>query len=112
MHLANCRLMNAGTVAGRGTHYAGHEPPPKATVRVLERYMERTSAETLKTLREADLSRLIARLDGTQTPAWSTVIGGLIEHEVHHRSQLCDYLSAAGIEPPPLYGLHAEDLPR
>ena len=44
--------------------------------------------------------------------AWRRVMGGLIEHEVHHRSQLCEYLSANGIEPPPLYGLHAEDLPR
>jgi uncharacterized damage-inducible protein DinB len=31
---------------------------------------------------------------------------------VHHRSQLCEYLSGMGIEPPPLYGLHVEDLPR
>ena len=36
----------------------------------------------------------------------------LIEHETHHRSQLCEYLRQIGLEPPPLFGLHAEKLPR
>jgi uncharacterized damage-inducible protein DinB len=40
------------------------------------------------------------------------VVGGLIEHETHHRSQLCEYLRQLGIEPPPLFGLHAERLPK
>jgi uncharacterized damage-inducible protein DinB len=112
MHIANSRLMNLGAILGRGTRYPGHEPPPRATVRVLERYLEETSAETLRGLRGADLGRRVRSLSGQERPAYMSVLGGLIEHEVHHRSQLCEYLSGAGVEPPALYGLHAEDLPR
>jgi hypothetical protein len=38
-------------------------------------------------------------------------MGGRFEHETHHRSQLCEYLRLLGLEPPPLFGLHAEQLP-
>ena len=63
-------------------------------------------------LHDADFEAPVRLLSGAEAPAWRIVLAGLIEHEVHHRSQLCDSLRAAGIEPPALYGLHAEDLPR
>lgn len=34
----------------------------------------------------------------------------LVEHEVHHRSQLAVYLTLLGVEPPQVYGLGIEDV--
>jgi uncharacterized damage-inducible protein DinB len=110
-HIANARLMNSGNIAGGGLHYEGHEPPPRATVQVLRRHLEYTSTRSLERLRAADLSGTTKTVAGLDVPAFMPVFGGLIEHEVHHRSQLCEYLAAAGVDPPPLYGLHEEDLP-
>jgi uncharacterized damage-inducible protein DinB len=111
-HIANSRLMNLGTIAGRGARYAGHEPPPRATAQVLRRQLEDSSKRTLEGLRAIDLGAEVRTIRGQGVPAFQIVVSGLIEHEVHHRSQLCDYLAAAGLAPPPLYGLHEEDLPR
>ena len=110
-HIANSRLMNSANIAGGGLHYAGHEPPPRPTPQVLCRHLEYTSTKTLERLRNADLAGTARTVAGSEVPAFMPVFGGLIEHEVHHRSQLCEYLAAAGVEPPPLYGLHEEDLP-
>lgn len=111
-HIANCRLMNLGGVQTGGLHYKGHHVKPGATALDLRRLALRTSKKTIAGLIDADLEVIIPNTIGEPFPAWRRVIGGLIEHEVHHRSQLCSYLTAAGIEPPALYGLHAEDLPK
>ena len=34
----------------------------------------------------------------------------MVEHEIHHRSQLASYLSMVGEAPPQLYGLGVEDV--
>jgi uncharacterized damage-inducible protein DinB len=34
----------------------------------------------------------------------------MIEHEVHHRSQLAVYLSLMGVQPPQIYGLKLEEV--
>lgn len=111
-HIAAARRMNARTIAGEATRYEGHELPPRAGWNFVRRLVEHSSVACLERLREADLDVERGTLAGTPVPAWRMVISGLIEHEVHHRSQLCEYLARNGIEPPPLYGLHAEDLPR
>ncbi|HKS91956.1 MAG TPA: hypothetical protein VJQ83_08500, partial [Tepidiformaceae bacterium] len=59
----------------------------------------------------ADLDAMIPSSMG-EIEAWRRVIGGLIEHEVHRRSQLCSLLSQNGVQPPALYGLFEEQLPR
>lgn len=113
-HIAGSRLMNARSIAGEPLRYPGHDLAPGTTVEGLLTLMDRTSAEALALLAACDLWREIeSRTSDTgKMFAWQRVLGGLSEHEVHHRSQLCEYLSTAGIAPPPLYGLHVEDLPR
>ncbi len=111
-HIANARLMNSGTIAGGPTRYRGHELPPGADRAWLLQLLLRTSKKSIAQLVGANLEAPVRTLSGVETPAWRILLLGLVEHEVHHRSQLCDYLAAAGLEPPPLYGLHAEDLPR
>ena len=111
-HIANCRLMNLGGVQTGELHYKGHRVKPGTTALDLRRLTLRTGKKTIAGLVDADLEVIIPNTIGEPFPAWRRVIGGLIEHEVHHRSQLCSYLTAAGLEPPALYGLHAEDLPK
>jgi uncharacterized damage-inducible protein DinB len=111
-HIANARLMNLGGLQGQGIHYKGHALKPGTTRGELLRLLLRTSKKTIANLTAVDLEREVPSLTAPALPGWNRVLGGLIEHEIHHRSQLCEHLSAAGIEPPALYGLHAEDLPR
>ena len=111
-HIANARLMNAGNIHGEGLHYRGHRVKPGTTRADLLRLLLRSSKKSIAQLADSDLERPVSSLTAPEIPAWNRVLGGLIEHEVHHRSQLCEYLRLAGIEPPALYGLHTEDLPQ
>jgi len=36
----------------------------------------------------------------------------MVEHEVHHRSQLASYLTLMGVEAPDIFGLGVEDVER
>lgn len=111
-HIAASRAMNVRSICGEATRYEGHELPPLAGWNFVRRLAEHSSTEALRKLENADLAAEVATISGARMPAWRLLIAGLIEHEVHHRSQLCEYLSMMGIPPPPLYGLHAEDLRR
>jgi uncharacterized damage-inducible protein DinB len=48
-------------------------------------------------------------LDGGRVKAWRFLMA-MVEHEVHHRSQLDCYLAQAGVEPPQIYGWRMEDV--
>lgn len=111
-HIANARLMNIGAIETGVTKYKGHAVKDGVTAADLRRLVLRTGKKTVAGLVEADMERIIPNLAGPAFPAWRRALGGLIEHETHHRSQLCSYLSALQLEPPPLFGLHVEELPR
>jgi uncharacterized damage-inducible protein DinB len=111
-HIANSRLMNLGGVQTGELHYKGHHVKPETTAAGLRRLALRTSKKVVAGLVDADLERNIPQTIGEPFPAWRRVVGGLIEHETHHRSQLCEYLRQLGVEPPPLFGLHVEQLPK
>ena len=112
MHIANSRLMNLMRLGGLAHVYGGHAVPPGATTGDLLDALDSSAREVATRLAAIDLRRPVAIAPMGSGFGWQIVVGGLIEHEVHHRSQLCEYLSAAGIDPPALYGLHVEDLPR
>ncbi len=111
-HIANSRLMNAGSLATGELRYKGHAVSSGATALTIRQLVLRTGKKTIAGLVDADLAKVIPAADGRAFPAWRRVVAGLIEHETHHRSQLCEYLRQMGLEPPPLFGLHAEELPR
>jgi uncharacterized damage-inducible protein DinB len=48
-------------------------------------------------------------LDGGTVKAGRFLMA-MVEHEVHHRSQLDCYLAEAGVEPPQVYGWRMEDV--
>jgi uncharacterized damage-inducible protein DinB len=103
--------MNLGNLQGKGLHYRGHAVKADTTRDDMLALLLRTSKKTVANLTDIDLEAPVAALSSPPAPGWVRVLTGLAEHEIHHRSQLCEYLSAAGIDPPALYGLHAEDLP-
>lgn len=111
-HIANSRIMNLGGILTAELHYKGHAAKAGTTAANLRSLVLRTGKKTVAGLVDADLERIIPNSAGEPFPAWRRVIGGLIEHETHHRSQLCEYLRQMGVEPPPLFGLHAENLPK
>ncbi|MGD9935653.1 MAG: DinB family protein [Dehalococcoidia bacterium] len=111
-HIANSRVMNTESLETGVLRYKGHSVRPGATALAMRQLMLRTGKKTVAGLVDADLVRPIPAADGRAFPAWRRVLAGLIEHETHHRSQLCEYLRGMGLEPPPLFGLHAEELPR
>ena len=111
-HIANSRVMNLGGVQTGELHYKGHRVKPGATAADLRRLALRTSKKVIAGLVDVDLEKVIPQTFGEPFPAWRRVIGGLIEHETHHRGQLCEYLRQLGVEPPALFGLHVEQLPK
>ncbi len=111
-HIASTRLMNVATIRSQRIEYRGHQVPAGASCHDLQKLLLRTSKTSIARLSDADLAADVTTQRGSKVPAWQLLISGLVEHEAHHRSQFCEYLSAAGVEPPPLYGVHAEDLPR
>ena len=112
MHIINTRLMNLDAIQQKRQRYRGHEVPAGTTAHDLQKLSLRSGKKVIAGLLDADFGVPVPNTSSGSSPAWQRVVAGFIEHEVHHRSQLCSYLTAMGIEPPPLYGLHAEELPR
>jgi uncharacterized damage-inducible protein DinB len=58
---------------------------------------------------DARLHAKVEDLDGGRMSAWRFLMA-MVEHEIHHRSQLDAWLALAGTEPPQLYGYRMEDV--
>lgn len=112
LHIANTRLMSVLAIEGKPMRYRGHTLGPAADAALLRQALLRSSKKTIARLHDADPAAFVRNTRGDEIPAWRLVLSGFVEHEVHHRSQLCAYLSALGLPAPALYGLHAEELPR
>ncbi len=111
-HIASTRLMNARRANSGEFRYEGHTVPEGATLESLLALLDASSAQCMELLAGADLTRPYALAGAPpDSRAWRILPGGLIEHEVHHRSQLCSYLAEMGVDPPALFGLHVENLP-
>ena len=85
---------------------------PATTWEVTRADMEATHRDAmtrLSALEDAALSRKVADLDGGHVSAWRFLMA-MVEHEVHHRSQLDSWLALAGAEAPQLYGYRMEDV--
>jgi uncharacterized damage-inducible protein DinB len=57
---------------------------------------------------DARLAEKVEDLDGGRRSAWRFLMA-MVEHEVHHRSQLDAWLALAGTEPPHIYGYSMEE---
>ena len=103
--------MFVGVVVDGRWKYAGHTDGPR-TLDALVAHLDAVHAATMDRLRGLPNSVLDEPRPSVQGPpakAWRWLMA-LVEHEVHHRSQLAVYLADMGVAPPHIYGLGVEDL--
>jgi uncharacterized damage-inducible protein DinB len=99
-------------VQGRWQAYPGHDKSLANNLEEILSYLEATHAESmgrLHTLPDSGLELPRPAITGRPIKAWQLLMS-VIEHEVHHRSQLASYLEMMGIEPPQIYGLQVDDV--
>ena len=85
--------------------------PPLTHAETLARLdaVHRVERERLASVPDARLTMPLRDLDGGTVKTWRFLMA-MVEHEIHHRSQLDTYLSQLGIEPPQLYGYRMEEV--
>ena len=69
-----------------------------------------TLAAGLETTPDDWLQRRVPLIEGDGSLAGWRVLMMLVEHEVHHRSQIDTYAGLTGWSPPDIFGLSAEDI--
>ncbi|MFC1936273.1 DinB family protein [Chloroflexota bacterium] len=113
-HIGSIELMNSRVFAGQSFGYPGHESAlgtsKAAAIEYLNACQQQATA-ILQALPDGALLEKQADLTGRPTSAWRFLMAS-IEHEVHHRSQLDTYLKLMETEPPQLFGVFMEDLPK
>lgn len=111
-HLAAGEKMFIGVVTQGKWKYDGHEGK-QATLAELLAELDQAHAEAmdaLKSLPDAELNQPRPAFEGKlPIKAWRWLMV-MVEHEIHHRSQLASYLMLMGITPPHLTGIGVEDL--
>jgi uncharacterized damage-inducible protein DinB len=111
-HLGAAERMFVGVVAADRWRYPGHGGPDDDTLDSFVTQLEVSHAELLQTLRALPTTVLQEprpSLEGPPIAAWRWLMA-LVEHEVHHRSQIASYLSHLGVTPPHIFGLGVEDV--
>lgn len=111
-HLAAAERMFTGVAVAGRWDYHGHASTPDDTIAAAQAELAAAHSEALAalaTLDDAALGDQRTAVGGQALPVWR-VLMLMVEHEVHHRSQLASYLSAMGLEPPQIYGMKVEEL--
>jgi uncharacterized damage-inducible protein DinB len=111
-HLAAAEQMFVGAIVNDKWTYVGHtanehQELGKAIARLSETHAQ--AMATLQNVSDAELMQPRSTLDGPQVKAWRLLMA-MVEHEIHHRSQLAMYLTLNQIKPPHIYGLGVEDV--
>ncbi len=111
-HIAAAEQMFVGaTVQGRWK-YIGHTDRPNDSLDQLLAYLDTLHADaqaSLRSMSDDALHEPRPTLDGPPVRAWRLLMA-MVEHEIHHRSQLAVYLTLMGAQPPQIYGLGVEDV--
>ncbi len=111
-HLAAAEKMFVGVVMEGQWRYPGHDQTRASSLDEAIAYLEACHAESMTALRnlnDAELYQPRPSLKGPPVKTWRWLMA-MVEHEIHHRSQLAVYLTLMGIKPPHLYGLGIEDI--
>ncbi|HET7079962.1 MAG TPA: DinB family protein [Chloroflexia bacterium] len=110
-HLAAGEAMFVGAVVDGRWLYRGHDTGPADLAGAVAALAAGHAAalDRLRTLPDAALAEHRPSLDGPPIRAWRLLMA-MVEHEIHHRSQLAMYLMLLGVQPPHIYGLGVEDV--
>lgn len=104
--------MFAGVATEGVWRYPGHtakgEESLEAAISVLEND-HHIALNQLKRLSDQELYESQPSIGGPPLKVWRWLMA-LIEHEIHHRSQLAVYLTLMGVEAPHIFGLGVEDI--
>ena len=111
-HLAATEDMFIGALVNGKWKYAGHKIQEKQERDVAITFLKSTHQEAMKrlgTLSDSVLNESRPSLTGQEVKTWRFLMA-MVEHEVHHRSQIAMYLTLIKIKPPHIYGLGVEDV--
>ena len=109
-HIASTRYLFAGAFAGAGWHLPEHAFDPRDQAKWVPA-LETALAWMQQRLADAPaawLARRVESMDGQGHVAGWRILLLLVEHEVHHRSQLDTYAGLAGWAVPDLFGYSFE----
>jgi uncharacterized damage-inducible protein DinB len=106
------RYLYAETVQMKPSRYPGHGKELADGAENVRAFMDRLHAESVEIfgrLTDEDLKKKCI------TPTGAAIgigkwLRALVEHEVHHRGQICIYLGMLGISAPPIFGLTSEEV--
>jgi uncharacterized damage-inducible protein DinB len=115
-HVTATERMFTGAVCDGTWVYPGHERAKAPTLAAALADLEAAHADCsarLRGLSESALATTRPALEPGAAPvrAWRLLLA-MVEHEVHHRSQLASYLTWMGLEAPDIFGLGVEDVER
>jgi uncharacterized damage-inducible protein DinB len=115
-HVAATERMFVGAVVDGRWSYPGHERALAPSLEAALADLEAAHAECrvrLRGLDDAALATTRPPLEPGAAPvrAWRLLLA-MVEHEVHHRSQLASYLTWMGLDAPDIFGLGVEDVER
>jgi len=112
-HLAATEDMFIGAVVDGKWRYIGHKKIKEKQERdVSITFLKSTHQEAMErlgTLNDSALNESRPSLSGQEVKTWRLLMA-MVEHEVHHRSQIAMYLTLIKIKPPHIYGLGVEDV--
>jgi uncharacterized damage-inducible protein DinB len=83
------------------------EPWDATRARLTEAH--RTAMARLGPMPDARLHEKVTDLEGATVSVWRFLMA-MVEHEIHHRSQLDAWLALAGAEAPQIYGYRMEEV--
>jgi uncharacterized damage-inducible protein DinB len=115
-HVTATERMFVGVVCDGRWTYPGHERANAPTLETALADLDAAHAECGARLRALgdgalDTTRPALEPGASPVPAWRLLLA-MVEHEVHHRSQLASYLTWMGLEAPDIFGLGVEDVER
>lgn len=111
-HIGAAEQMYIELVAEGRWCYPGHTIAEDATPARLLAELEAGHAAALARLAalpDSVLDQPRPALEGPPVKVWRWLMA-LVEHEVHHRSQLAVSLALLGVQPPQIYGLGVEEV--
>jgi uncharacterized damage-inducible protein DinB len=111
-HLAAAEMMFVGAAVHGRWKYAGHVAQDRQGLDDLISVLtsgHRDAMTELGNLGDAELPQYRPSLDGPPVRVWRLLMA-MVEHEVHHRSQLAMYLTLNHIKPPHIYGVGVEEV--